>query len=104
MTTTGVLAGSVGEGGRNDARDVKLVRRLLDDRRARAENWAFVPLRRPGDPSLSEADWRAAFAVACGGCASGFERCRAPGLFAMGERRIEPTPGGTAPGFPARRG
>ena len=31
--------------------------------RVRAENWAFVPLRRPGDPSLSEADWRAAFAV-----------------------------------------
>ena len=126
MTTTGVLAGSVGEGGRNDARDIKLVASLLDDWRAReagapggrplpatathgaahsrrdsrfptwsgsdpngrvepgdptwdalaachlagirsgrvrAENWAFVPLRRPGDPSLSEADWRAAFAV-----------------------------------------
>ena len=166
MANIEVLTGSVGEGGRNDARDVKLVGSLLDDwwareagepggrplpdgpmeprtlaairalrawsgadpngriepgdptwnalaayhlagvrsGRVRAENLAFVPLRRPGDPSLSEADWRAAFAVACGGCASGFERCRAPGLFAMGERRIEPTPGGTAPGFPARRG
>ena len=31
--------------------------------RVRAKNWAFVPLRRPGDPSLSEADWREAFAV-----------------------------------------
>ena len=31
MTTIEVLAGSVGEGGRNDEKDVKLVRRLLDD-------------------------------------------------------------------------
>ena len=35
MTTTGVLTGSVGAGGRNDERDVKLVQRLLDDWRAR---------------------------------------------------------------------
>lgn len=126
MTTTEVLAGPVGEGGRNDERDVKLVRRLLDDWRAREagepggrplpsdgpieprtvaairafrawsgldpdgriepgdpawdalaayhlagvrsgrvrpDDLAFVPLRRPGDPSLSEADWREAFAV-----------------------------------------
>ena len=126
MTTTEVLAGSVGAGGRDDERDVKLVRRLLDDGRAREagepggrplpsdgpmeprtvaairafrawsgldpdgriepgdpawdalaayhlagirsgrvcpDNLAFVPLRRPGDPSLSEADWREAFEV-----------------------------------------
>ena len=31
MTATEVLTGSVGEGGRNDARDVKLVGSLLDD-------------------------------------------------------------------------
>jgi len=31
--------------------------------RVRAENLAFVPLRRPGDPSLSEADWHEAFDV-----------------------------------------
>ena len=35
MTTTGVLTGSVGTEGDNDARDVKLVRCLLDDWRAR---------------------------------------------------------------------
>ena len=35
MTTTGVLAGSVGAGGRNDGKDAKLVRRLLADWRAR---------------------------------------------------------------------
>ena len=126
MTTTEVLAGSVGAGGRDDERDVKLVRRLLDDWRAReagepggrplpsdgpmeprtlaairafqawsgldpdgriepgdpawealaayhlagvrsgrilVEDLTFVPLRRPGDPSLSEADMREAFAV-----------------------------------------
>ena len=126
MTTTEVLAGPVGEGGRNHGKDVKLVRRLLDDGRAReageagdrllppdgpmeprtraairafrawsgldpdgriepgdpawealaayhlagvrsgrvrADNLAFVPLRRPGDPSFSEADMREAFAV-----------------------------------------
>jgi peptidoglycan hydrolase-like protein with peptidoglycan-binding domain len=125
MTTTEVLAGPVGEGGRNDERDVKLVRRLLDDWRAREagepggrplpdgpmeprtvaairafrawsglepdsriepgdpawealaayhlagvrsgrvrpDDLAFVPPRRPGDPSLSEADWREAFEV-----------------------------------------
>jgi peptidoglycan hydrolase-like protein with peptidoglycan-binding domain len=126
MTTIEVLAGPVGEGGRNDERDVKLVRRLLDDWRAREagdpggrplpsdgpmepdtvaairafrawsgldpdgrdrarrpglgragglppggrplgrvrpDDLAFVPLRRPGDPSLSEADWREAFDV-----------------------------------------
>ena len=126
MTTTGVLTGSVGAGGRNDEKDVKLVRRLLDDWRAREagepgsqplppdgpmepntlaairafrawsgldpdgriepgdpawdalaayhltgvrsgrirpDDLAFVPLRRPGDPSLSEADWREAFDV-----------------------------------------
>jgi peptidoglycan hydrolase-like protein with peptidoglycan-binding domain len=34
MTTIEVLAGPVGEGGRDDERDVKLVRRLLDDGRA----------------------------------------------------------------------
>ena len=125
MTTTEVLAGSVGAGGRNDGKDAKLVRRLLDDWRAREagepggrplpdgpmepdtlaairafrawsgadpagriepgdlawdalaayhlagvrdgrvrpDDLAFVPLRRPGDPSLSEADWREAFDV-----------------------------------------
>ena len=125
MTTTEVLAGPVGAGGRDDERDVKLVRRLLDDWRAREagepgdrplpdgpmeprtraairafrawsgldpdgriepgdpawealaayhlagvrsgrvrpDDLAFVPLRRPGDPSLSEADMREAFAV-----------------------------------------
>ena len=31
--------------------------------RVRAENWAFGPLRRPGDPSLSEAGLREAFDV-----------------------------------------
>ena len=130
MTTTGVLAGSVGEGGRNDARDVKLVggcwttgglpsgeslpadgdagpcidaairafqtgnRSEVNGRvepgdptwdalaachlagirsgRIRPDNLAFVPLPQAGDPSLSEADWREAFAGACGGCASGF--------------------------------
>ena len=35
MTTTEVLAGPVGEGGRNDEKDAKLVRRRLDDGRAR---------------------------------------------------------------------
>ena len=35
MANIEVLTGSVGEGGRNDERDVKLVRRLLDDWRAR---------------------------------------------------------------------
>ena len=34
MTATGVLAGSVGARGRNDEKDVRLVRRLLDDWRA----------------------------------------------------------------------
>ena len=126
MTTTEVLAGPVGAGGRDDERDVKLVRRLLDDGRAREagepggrplpsdgpmeprtvaairafrawsgldpdgriepgdpawdalaayhlagirsgrvcpDNLAFVPLRRPGDPSFSEADMREAFDV-----------------------------------------
>ena len=126
MTTTEVLAGPVGAGGRNDERDVKLVRRLLDDGRAREageagdrplppdgpmepdtlaairafqawsgldpdgriepgdpawdalaayrlagvrsgrirpDDLAFVPLRRPGDPSFCEADMREAFAV-----------------------------------------
>ena len=126
MTTTEVLAGPVGAGGRDDERDVKLVRRLLDDWRAREageagdrllppdgpmeprtvaairafrawsgadpagriepgdlawdalaayhqagvrdgrvrpDDLAFVPLRRPGDPSLSVADMREAFDV-----------------------------------------
>ena len=126
MTTTEVLTGSVGAGGRNDERDVKLVRRLLDDWRAREageagdrplppdgpmepdtlaaigafqawsgldpdgriepgdpawdalaayhlagvrdgrvrpDDLAFVPLRRPGDPSFCEADMREAFDV-----------------------------------------
>ena len=126
MTTTEVLAGPVGEGGRNHRKDVKLVRRLLDDWRAREageagdrplppdgpmesdtlaairafrawsgldpdgriepgdpawealaayhlagirdgrvcpDDLVFVPLRRPGDPSFSEADMREAFAV-----------------------------------------
>lgn len=125
MTTTEVLTGPVGAGGRDDERDVKLVRLLLDDGRAREagepggrplpdgpmeprtaaairafqawsgldpdgriepgdpawealaayhlagvrsgrvrpDDLAFVPLRRPGDPSLSEADWREAFDV-----------------------------------------
>ena len=126
MTTIEVLAGSVGEGGRNDEKDATLVRRLLDDWRAREagepggrplpvdgpmepdtlaairafrawsgldpdgcikpgdpawealaayhlagirsgrvrpDDWAFVPLRRPGDPSFSETDLREAFAV-----------------------------------------
>ena len=126
MTTIEVLAGPVGEGGRDDERDVKLVRRLLDDwlareageagnrplppdgpmepdtlaairafrawsgldpdgriepgdpawdalaayhlagvrsGRIRPDDLAFVPLRRPGDPSFSEADWREAFDV-----------------------------------------
>lgn len=126
MTTIEVLAGPVGEGGRNHGKDVKLVRRLLDDGRAREagdpgsrplpsdgpmeprtvaairafrawsgldpdgriepgdpawdalaayhlagvrdgrvrpDDLAFVPLRRPGAPSFSEADWREAFDV-----------------------------------------
>ena len=126
MTTIEVLAGPVGEGGRNHGKDVKLVRRLLDDWRAREaddpggrplpsdgpmepdtlaairafqawsgldpdgriepgdpawdvlaayhlagvrdgrvrpDDLAFVPLRRPGDPSFCEADMREAFAV-----------------------------------------
>ena len=33
------------------------------DGRVRPDDLAFVPLRRPGDPSLSEADWREAFDV-----------------------------------------
>ena len=126
MTTIEVLAGSVGEGGRNDEKDATLVRRLLDDWRAREagepggrplpvdgpmepdtlaairsfrawsgldpdgrvepgdpawdalaayhlagvrsgrvrpDDLAFVPIRRPGDPSCSEADLRETFDV-----------------------------------------
>ena len=90
MTTTEVLAGPVGEGGSNDGKDAKLVRRLPDDGRAREagepgdpawealaayhlagvrsgrvcpEDLAFVPLPQAGDPSFSEADMREAFAV-----------------------------------------
>jgi hypothetical protein len=44
MAKIEVLTGSVGEGGRNDERDVKLVRRLLDDGRARE---AGAPSGRP---------------------------------------------------------
>lgn len=125
MSDIEVLTSSVGEGGRDDEKDAKLVRRRLDDGRAREageprcqplpggpmepdtvaairafqawrgldpdgrvepgdptwdalaayhlagirsgrilqEDLAFVPLRRPGDPSCSEADWREAFEV-----------------------------------------
>lgn len=125
MTTTEVLTSSVGEGGRNDEKDAKLVRRLLDDwlareagepggrplpggpmepdtlaairafrawsgldpdgriepgdpawealaayhlagvrsGRVRPDDLAFVPIRRPGDPSCSEADLRETFDV-----------------------------------------
>ena len=31
--------------------------------RVRPDDWAFVPLRRPGDPSFSETDLREAFDV-----------------------------------------
>ena len=126
MADIEVLAGPVGEGGRDDERDVKLVRRLLGDwlareagepggrplpsdgpmeprtvaairafrawsgldpdgriepgdpawealaayhladvrsGRVRPDDLAFVPLPQAGDAALSEADWRAAFAV-----------------------------------------
>ena len=125
MSDIEVLTSSVGAGGRNDEKDAKLVRRLLDDwlareagepggrplpggpieprtlaairafrawsgldpdgcikpgdpawealaayhlagirsGRVRPDDWAFVPLRRPGDPSFSETDLREAFDV-----------------------------------------